>query len=185
MSPTAMMPPATTQTAMSPIATTPNGALALVGGGPTAAEAAVTVESDLLGTIAVPAAGVFSFPAGMFGFPECRRFALVGAGREGLFWLQSLDHATLAFLLVDPFAHFADYTVELGAGDRADLAVVDAADVAILSVVTLPQTRSAPPTANLQGPVALNFAARLGRQLALGDSAWGVRCPFSLGVAAD
>ena len=67
----------------------PNAALALVEETP-ATERVVTVDSDLLGPLSVPARGILTFPSGMFGFPECRRFALVSAGRDGLFWLQSL-----------------------------------------------------------------------------------------------
>ena len=136
----------------------------------------VTVHSELLGPLTVAVDSVFTFPTGLFGFPECRTFVLVPAGREGFYWLQSGEHATLAFLLADPFHFFAGYAVELSAGDRADLRVANAAEVAILCVVTLPQTRTESPTANLQGPIALNFSARLGRQLALSESEWGVRC---------
>lgn len=161
----------------------PNAALALVEETP-AAERLVTVDSDLLGPLTVPARGIFTFPSGMFGFPECRRFALVPAGREGLFWLQSLEHATLAFLLADPFHFFPTYSVELSAGDRAELAVTEAADVAVLCVVTLPRRRDEAPTANLQGPVALSFRSGLARQLALGESTWGTRRALDLGRGA-
>ncbi|HEU4628456.1 MAG TPA: flagellar assembly protein FliW [Gemmatimonadaceae bacterium] len=155
----------------------PNAALALVDDVPAAG---LTVASDLLGALTVGAESVYTFPAGMYGFPECRRFALVPAGREGLFWLQSLEHATLIFLLADPFHFFPDYAVELSAGDRAELRVAEAADVAVLCVVTLPRTRGEAPTANVQGPVALNVTAQVGRQLALGAPGLDVRRPLPL-----
>ena len=151
----------------------PNAALALAD--EPAAAAGVAVTSNLLGALTVPAASVFTFPAGMYGFPECRRFALVPGGREGLFWLQSLEHATLIFLLADPFHFFPDYAVELSSGDRTELQVAEASDVAVLCVVTLPRTRDEAPTANVQGPVALNVATRLGRQMALGAPGLDVR----------
>lgn len=144
------------------------------------AEAMVAVASDLFGPLEVPARRVFTFREGVYGFPECRRFALVSAGREGYFWLQSLEHGTLAFLLADPFPHFPDYTVELGATDRGELHVASAADIVVLCIVTLPHTRGEAPTANLQGPLAFNLAAGLGRQLAVGDTSWGVRCPLDV-----
>ena len=156
----------------------PNAALALVEEPAVARQ--VAVRSELLGHLAVAEESIFTFPEGMFGFPECRHFVLVPAGREGLYWLQSSEHATLVFLLADPFLFFRGYAVELGAGDRADLGVADAAEVAVLAIVTLPQRRTEMPTANLQGPVALNFRARLGRQLALGESEWGVRSQLDL-----
>lgn len=159
----------------------PNAALARVDSTPLA-PATVTVTSDLLGLVAPSQENTFIFPVGMFGFPECRRFALLNAGREGLFWLQSMEHTALTFLLADPFRFFDGYSVELGAGDRAELKLHDdtnADDVAVLAIVTLPRTRDELPTANLQGPVAINFGSRVGRQLAVADGAWGVRCAFS------
>ena len=161
-----------------------NAVLAASDAGPAAdatsrpAPTLVTVASEVLGPVTVAADAVLTFPTGLFGFPECRRFALLPAGRDGLYWLQSLEHSALAFLLADPFRFFAGYAVELGANDRAELSAASAGDVAVFAIVTLPHARGEQPTANLQGPVALNLRAGLGRQLALADGAWGVRCPF-------
>ena len=138
------------------------------------------VASELLGALQVAPEAVIEFAAGLLGFPECRRFALVSAGRDGLFWLQSLEHATLAFLLADPFHFVPGYAVELGDADRTELAARDAADVALLAIVTLPRTRDERPTANLQGPLALNVRDLRGRQLALGEGRWGVRWGLDL-----
>lgn len=140
----------------------------------------MTVESDLLGTLDVDADELIEFPAGMFGFPECRSFVLLPAEREGLFWLQSTEHSTLAFLLMDPFRYFPGYAVELPAGDQRELKVREESDVAILAVVTLPRSQQEKPTANLQGPVAVNLRGRVGKQLALSDSDHGVRRKFEL-----
>ncbi|HEY0969498.1 MAG TPA: flagellar assembly protein FliW [Gemmatimonadales bacterium] len=159
----------------------PNAALALADeprATTSSSPSSVTVPSEVLGELAVPADSVLTFPTGLFGFPECRRFALVPAGRDGLYWLQSLEHSTLAFLLADPFQFFRGYAVELTAGDRLELGAQGAADVAILAIVTLPQGRGTQPTANLQGPLALNLRAGIGRQLAIANGDWGVRCAF-------
>lgn len=160
----------------------PNAALARVELTPRV-PASVTVTSDLLGVVVPSTESTFTFPVGMFGFPECRQFALLAAGRDGLFWLQSMEHTALTFLLADPFLFFDGYAVDLGAGDRTELQLHDDAnadDVAVLVIVTLPRTRDELPTANLQGPLAVNFASRVGRQLAVADGAWGVRCPLDL-----
>jgi flagellar assembly factor FliW len=157
----------------------PNAALALVEETP-AAERMVTVDSDLLGTLSVPARGIFTFPAGMFGFPECRRFALVSAGREGLFWLQSLQHSALTFLLADPFPHVPGYGVELGPADRVELQARTVGEVAVLCIVTLPRRKDEQPTMNLRGPLAINVGARVGRQLVLEEGRWDVRAPLPL-----
>jgi flagellar assembly factor FliW len=142
------------------------------------------VNSDMLGPLDVADDEVIEFAAGLFGFPECRAFVLVPAERDGLFWLQSADHSALVFLLVDPFVFFEGYSVDLTSIDRAELQAFDAADVAVLAIVTLPRSRAQQPTANLQGPLALNLRSRRGKQIALADSEFGLRRPIDLSRAA-
>lgn len=133
------------------------------------------IRSELLGTVAVAEDELIEFPTGIFGFPECRRFVLLQGSRDGTFWLQSVEHATLAFLLVDPFAFIPGYVVDVPAGDLAELGVTERDGLAILAIVTLPRSRTERPTANLQGPIALDLRRRVGRQIVIPDSAWGVR----------
>jgi flagellar assembly factor FliW len=144
----------------------------------------VIVDSRLFGALTVAPEEVFHFPVGVYGFPECRSFVMLTAEREGFYWLQSVEHSALAFMLVDPFLYFEGYVVDLGATDRGDLQVTDAGDTAIFGIVTLPRSSDEPPTVNLQGPLALNMRARLGKQLALQDSDYGVRCPLDLAASA-
>lgn len=155
---------------------TPSAALA------TLAEPAVIVESKLFGPLTVSEDEIFRLGAGLFGFPECRSWILLSAEREGVYWLQSVEHAALAFVLLDPFTYFDGYSLALGAADRADLAVTNSSDVAILAIVTLPGNPDHVPTANLRGPLALNMQARVGKQLALDGAEYDVRAPVDFGA---
>jgi flagellar assembly factor FliW len=148
---------------------------------PTPIETEYLVHSDLLGDFTILSTSAIDFPSGLLGFPECRRFALVRGGTDSAYWLQSLDHAALVFLLVDPFPHFADYSIDLPAAELAELGASSPADLAVLAIVTLPPPGlDARPTANLQGPVAVNLRERRGKQIVSGDTDFGVRCPFDL-----
>lgn len=140
----------------------------------------MTIESDLLGPLDVAPEELYQFPQGLFGFPDCHGFVLVGAQRPGLYWLQSTEFATLTFLLVDPFLHFEGYALDLAKADMRDLQVTSSADAILLAIVTLPTDRSDPPTANLQGPIAFNVRSRLGKQVVLEDGTFGTRCPFAI-----
>ncbi len=141
-------------------------------------EAVVEVQSDLFGSIAVPGKRIFDFTAGLVGFPDCRRFALL-PGKPGVYWLQSLELAALTFLLADPFIWVDGFELDLDippVGDRPSIE----SEVAVLCIVTLPRSGDAPATINLQGPLVLYFADRAGRQLVLPQSSWGVRHPVDL-----
>jgi flagellar assembly factor FliW len=147
------------------------------------------ISSELLGPLSVRAADVVTFASGLLGFPECRRFALLpgAAAMDGTYWLQSLEYPALAFLLIDPFVFFPDYSVDVAQGDAADLDRTGAsgpADMALLAIVTLPASAAGRPTANLQGPIVLNLRTRRGKQLVCADTDQGVRCPFDLPVPA-
>jgi flagellar assembly factor FliW len=138
------------------------------------------IRSELLGDLQVAEDELVEFHEGIFGFPECRRFVLLQGSKEGTFWLQSVEHSALAFLLVDPFLFVPGYVVDLSSGDLAELQAAPGEHVAILSIVTLPRSRTEQPTANLQGPIAMNLRARVGRQIVIPDSPWGVRQPVAL-----
>jgi flagellar assembly factor FliW len=139
-----------------------------------------TIESALLGVLAVPEIQMFTFERGLLGFPEAREFALVPARRGGMFWLQSADFEALTFLLVDPFQFVPDYSVELGEPELGSLIPEAQEDLLLLAILTLPRSPDALATANLQGPLALNLRVRQGRQVVIADSPWGVRYEIHL-----
>jgi flagellar assembly factor FliW len=140
----------------------------------------LVVASDVLGPLTVARAELLQFPHGVYGFADCRNWVLVPTRRDGLFWLQSADHAPLAFLLVDPFTHFLGYAVDLSPADLARVGTTEPSEIVVLAVVTVGSRDGAPPTANLQGPVILNMRARQGHQIVLSVEGWGVREPFSI-----
>lgn len=143
-------------------------------------QAAVTgtfvVASRLFGPLTIHPDSVLVMPDGMLGFAGERRFVLLPAAPEGVYWLQSVDDGALIFLLVDPFRFFPGYEV-----DSPDLPEPGpAGEVAVLSIVTLPRTRGEPCTANLQGPLVLHSPARTARQVILNDPRYHTRHQLDL-----
>ena len=138
-----------------------------------------TVASDLLGTLSVESSTVLTFPKGLLGFPECRDFVLLPSEREHVYWLQSVQYSSLAFLLIDPFVFFEGYTVDLATTEL--MRRPDGPDeITLLAIVTLPHTREERPTANLQGPVVIDVRLGQGQQLVIADSSYGIREAFDL-----
>ena len=147
------------------------------------APAPLRIASTLFGTLDVRPESVVHFTDGLFGFRDCLRFALVPTPRQAVFWLQSVEHPTLAFLLVDPFHVAPGFSVELSDADLAAIEARTPEDVAVLAIATLPKAAGETPTANLQGPLAINVRQARGRQLAVGAGAFDTRCAFSLPAA--
>ena len=145
-----------------------------------ATRAPVIVPSDILGNLTVPEEEIIHFRTGLVGLPDCRSFVLLRTERPDSFWLQSVEHSALAFLLVDPFVFFDGYAVEVGPAEMAEIGATEDSDIVLLSIVTLPANRGGDPTANLQGPLAINLDARRGRQMVVEGETFGVRHPFKL-----
>ncbi len=117
------------------------------------------------------------FPRGLLGFPDCQRYRLELADVPGFYWLRSEEHAPLAFVLVDPFQVIEGYHVDLPNAEAGALGVEQPSDVAILAIATVPREAGEMWTANLQGPLAINFKAGLGVQFVRAEAP-GVRAPF-------
>ena len=94
---------------------------------------AVMIESGHLGPVEVDDDAVVEFPAGIIGFPDQRRYAIVAAEDSGLYsWLQSVDEPDLAFLAVVPAPFFPDYAPVIPDEDCAAISVDHAAATAAL-----------------------------------------------------
>lgn len=120
------------------------------------------------------------FDRGLYGFPEARSWVLAPTSRQGLYWLQSTDHEALCFVLADPFRFFRGYAVDVPDIDAAHLHAQSPDDLAVFVTVTLSDSPNRASTANLQGPIAINVARRLGRQIILNHGGYGVREPIEL-----
>jgi hypothetical protein len=69
----------------------------------------LTFESSRFGTVEIAADAVIEFPSGLIGLGGSR-FALVSADADGAFhWLHSLEDASLALPVTNPWLFFGDY----------------------------------------------------------------------------
>ena len=79
----------------------------------------LTFESTRFGTVEIAADAVIEFPSGLIGLGGTR-YALVSADADGAFhWLHSLEDASLALPVTNPWLFFDAYEVELSDADTA------------------------------------------------------------------
>ena len=120
------------------------------------------------------------FGAGLPGFPDAHRFALVRFDEDGdapFAILRCLDTPDLEFVVVHPFEFFPSYAPELDdeTTERLDLRSAD--DAVILAIVTVPdEVKDA--TANLAAPIVVNRRTRQAAQALLGDIDLDLRAPL-------
>ncbi len=105
---------------------------------------------------------------GLLGFPLSKNFLLFPYGQDSsFFWLQSVDEAEIAFIVVNPFDFFADLEFSIEDDDTNALDLTRDEDIEVFSLVTIPEGRPEEMRTNLAGPVVVNAENRKGRQILL------------------
>ena len=125
----------------------------------------IDIDRFGLKNVSVDPETLFSFPKGVAGFEDCKRFKLFheeGGGK--VFWLQSLDDTQVAFPIVAPDALDIEYQIELSDEDCGLIGLEDVSDVAIVVIVYRSDVEGGEITANTRSPVILNLKSRKGMQ---------------------
>ena len=127
-------------------------------------------RSSRFGTLEINDDSVLTFPSGLLGFPESRRYVILDHDTEAPFkWLQSLDEPALAFVIIDPDLLLADYHIELAGDALAEVQGNEESDLATAVILTIPSEDPGRMTANLRGPLLMNQRTKLCKQLVLSD----------------
>ena len=86
--------------------------------------APLTIESSRFGTVEIDPSIVLEFAAGMIGFGDQHRFAILKQREDSVFmWLHAVDDPTLAFPIVLPWVFYWDYEVDLADADMDAIGV--------------------------------------------------------------
>ncbi|OWZ84851.1 flagellar assembly protein FliW [Natranaerobius trueperi] len=131
-----------------------------------------------LGEIEIDDQKVITFPNGLIGFSDHKRYLLL-EGEEGTpFWyLQSVENEALFFVLIDPNQFFNDYQIDIHKNELASIDLEDSSSAVVLTLVTVPDDINKA-TANLKGPLIINPDRRLGKQIVLHPSPYGTKHPL-------
>jgi len=132
-------------------------------------------------TAAAAARDTITFQGGLLGFPDFVEYSLAEGPGAGLFWLISEDGGP-NFLVSDPFTYIDGYSLDLSPEQAARIEADALGEVAVLAI-SVPH-KEEPWTANLQGPIVINAARRVGAQLVLPGNDRGVRVPFVPALAS-
>jgi flagellar assembly factor FliW len=127
----------------------------------------------------------FFLPAGLLGFPACRRYKLErfnpGEGTESPFFLFTSLEQDLSFPLVHPATIALDYCFPVNPDVLRLLRATSEESLVPFLIVTV-RERLEQTTLNLQGPVIVNPLTSLGVQLVLED--YPVRHPLFTSVGS-
>ena len=125
------------------------------------------VNTHLFGTIDIDPDTILTFPEGITGFPDSKRYKLIHeevAGEPVSFTLQSVDSPAVAFQIIDPTAIGFQYELEVTAAEQAALKAAKPEDVAVMLVLFKSEDSGKQIGANIRAPLLINPASRLGVQ---------------------
>ena len=107
---------------------------------------------------------VIRLPYGLLGFESVKNYVLLTNPAEAPFmWLQMLEEAKRAFLVVPPSLIVSDYQPDIGESDASFLNLTGTEDAFFLAIVTLRAHSQA--TVNLKGPIVINRRTLVGKQV--------------------
>jgi flagellar assembly factor FliW len=132
------------------------------------------VHTKAYGEIEVDDRQKITFPDGILGFEDLKEYALFDASQPPFYWLQSLDHKEIAFVLIEPIVFRPDYSPDVDPEELAEIGITSKEDMLVFAIVTIPED-SRKMTANLQGPVIVNMKTRVARQSVSPNPKWNVR----------
>ena len=134
------------------------------------------VRTTRFGTIEIADDRVITFPKGLLGFAEYKRYCLLEPADDAcFFWLQSLDDPSLAFVVTDPSFFVSEYSVPIRDDQMTELKLPRLEDAQVFVIVNkIDQSL----TGNLQGPLVINTITRSAEQFVLAEKRWTTRHPL-------
>lgn len=130
------------------------------------------LTSSRIGTIEVSDDRVIHFNEGLLGFETLKSFVLCDDPIDAEMpfkWLVSVENPEMIFLVTDPGIFFKDYLFDLHADDQAAIGASTSEDVSVVTILTVPDDPKQI-TANLRGPLVVNWKTLKGRQVVLKDT---------------
>jgi flagellar assembly factor FliW len=135
----------------------------------------VKIETTRFGEIDIKESELIVMRGPIFGFERFSRFVLLFQNKNTpLWWLQSLEDPSIAFVVVNPRIVKSDYNPTIFTEDLESLDINSSDHIALLAIVTV---RSQPlrVTANLRAPILINAETRMARQVVLEDADYSIQ----------
>ena len=142
----------------------------------------ITIDSTRFGTIEVPSHAVVEFPTGLIGLGGSRYVLIARDENSPFVWLHSVDDASLALAVTNPFQFFPEYEVELSDSEAERIGVTDPADADVYVTVRAAESLE-DFTVNLRAPILISK----GRGFQVINEAEGapVRAPLFVAATAE
>ncbi len=124
------------------------------------------IETEYFGRIEISDDDIMTFPEGIPGFEELKRFTLLSIGEDfvNFFLLQSVDRPEISFIVTGMFVIYNGYEVHIEDDDLELLGITSPDTVLTLAIAVIPEDPK-DIRVNLKAPVIINVDKKLGKQI--------------------
>ncbi|MDR6883480.1 flagellar assembly protein FliW [Bacillus sp. 3255] len=117
---------------------------------------------------------IITFKQGIPGFENKAQYIVLELEASPFSFLQSVEDADLAFVIVDPFAFYPDYEFELPESAKEELEIDSLEQVEVRCIVSVKGDWDNA-TTNLVAPLVINRVLKLGRQVVLTKTTYSTK----------
>ena len=139
------------------------------------------IETKAFGQVEITDDKIITFPGGIIGFPDMKRFTLLHDEEKGVSagirWRQSLEEPGFAMTVIDPLMVKEDYNPEIDDELLTGIGEVTSDNLLVLVTVRVPSDLKQM-SVNLQGPIIINVDERKACQIIVDTDSYPVRFPI-------
>lgn len=139
------------------------------------------IKTKAFGEVEITDDKIITFPGGIIGFPDLKRFTLLHDEERGVSagirWLQSLEEPGFAMTVMDPLMVKEDYNPEIDDELLTGIGEITPDNLLVLVTVKVP-TDLTQMSVNLQGPIVINVDERKACQIIVDTDTYPVRFPI-------
>ena len=133
------------------------------------------INTKHFNTITIDPKEILTFDEGIPGFPKDHRFVLLGEEEDSPFcYLQSIDNAELAFVLVNPLDLEPTYEPKVPQEQLEGLGELKDGSLLVYAIVVVPEDVTQM-TANLKAPVVIHVHTKKGKQMITENDEYPIR----------
>ncbi len=132
------------------------------------------ISTTRFGEIEIDEKKIIIFPVGIPGFTDLKRYVLIDY-KDPIQWLHAVDDPDVAFIVINPFNMFPDYSLDIKDDIESFLEIKEPKDLVILSILTVTNQTI---TVNLRGPLVMNSANLKAAQVLLDDDKYSFKTPL-------
>ncbi len=138
----------------------------------------LTFENNQFGTLSVDEDKIITFPEGIIGFEDLKRYVIrVVEEYEPFQWLISVEDREVIFPVLSPKLVREDYAPRITRDHLSGIGEYEDEDLLLYLIVTF-NAESQEATANLKGPLFINQQTRRGRQVVIESDEYPLKYVF-------